>query len=171
MLVPALMAVTACGDAEEPAPLAGGEASDPLPNATMSPLAESDGPAPTLSLDALGDDLEADLGPTLGACAFAHDGETLMIAGAPDESGSRGRGVVQIAGVERLMTGERTGGPDYINAGPVMTDGDFTVEVRRGAGEGNPVGIESTRWPAELAIQQGMGAERVYRPGTWTCGV
>jgi len=181
----ALPALTACGDGDMPpqvqesgtpgeqARVAGSNASEPLPGATMSPLAEptgalDDGDGPVL--EALGSDVEVELGPTLGGCSFTRQGETLLIAGARQDQIARGRGVVQIGGLERVLVGERTGGPGYINSGPTMTDGEFTVEVRRGAG-GLAVGLDSTQWPADLAVRQGLGSKRLYRRGTWTCGV
>lgn len=125
----------------------------------------------TPRLEPIGDEPDVDLGPTLGGCSFAYEGDVLFIAGAEDDAASRGRGIVQIAGVDRLMTGTKAGGPDMINAGPAMTDGEYTVVLRRSGGEGEPTGIESVRWSADLVVRKGAAAEKTYTPGTWTCGV
>ena len=127
-------------------------------------------PAPPL-LQPIADVTSVDLGPTLGACTFAIGDTTLFIAGAGDENNARGKGVVQVDAEDMLLEGEQAGGPDYINSGPAMTDGTVSVEVRRAEGDGERYGVESTRWPAELAVRNGLGPERVYRSGTWTCGV
>ena len=167
LMLPVLALLAACGDrggGEEDAAVADA-APEPVP-AMTSPAADGG-----LQLQALGDTLEVDLGPTLGGCSFEHEGEVLLIAGAPDDRTARGRGVVQIAGAEHLLTGQSTGGPEYMNSGPTMSDGDYTVEVRRAEGEGEKAGIESTRWPADLVVRGGAAGERIYRPGTWTCGV
>ena len=170
-----LPALAACSDADIPqgtqeaegmsaeqARLVGVNAGEPL----AGPRGAGEEPV----LEAIGPDHTAELGPTLGGCAFTRQGETLFIAGAPDEENARGCGVVQIGGLERVLVSEQSGGPDYINAGPTMTDGEFTVAVRR-AGSGLAIGLDSTQWPADLAIRQGVESERLYKRGTWTCGV
>jgi len=129
---------------------------------------QPDGPT---GLEALGNVIRVDLGATLGACSFEEGGRTLLIAGAEEDSAARGRGVVQVGGAQRLLVGTRAGGPDYINSGPLLVDGDFTVQVRRGRGEGVQVDAESSQWPAELVVSRGGVDQQTYGPGTWTCGV
>lgn len=199
LVLPALLALAACGSADrereaEPvadltagaplaqhmgqAPLAPAGPAGPAPGQAARPggiatnaviaLGEAQGP---LELQALDNVIEVDLGPTLGACAFDHAGRTLLIAGAEDDSAARGTGVVQLGGLQRALVGQRGGGPDAINAGPSMSDGEITVEVRRAPGEGDATGIESTRWRADLVVRRGVEETRTYQPGTWTCGV
>ncbi len=132
---------------------------------------EIDAAGGPLQLEALGHVIQVDLGPILEGCSFQQDGETLLVAGAEQDSAARGRGVIQVGGSQRLLVGVRPGGPGYINAGPVLADDGFTVEVRRGGGEGLSGEMERTSWPAELVVQRGTAGEHTYGPGTWTCGV
>lgn len=140
-----------------------------LPNIRPDQRVAEAGPP---ELQPLGDNPDVDLGPTLGGCSFAHQGEVLFIAGAPADVNARGRGVIKIGGLDRLLTGTSAGGPEAVNAGSTMTNGEYTVEIRRGAGEGEPFGIESLRWPANLVLRKDMAEPvTIYSPGTWTCGV
>ena len=66
---------------------------------------------------------------------------------------------------------DRTGGPGYIEDGPVLTDGESTIRIDRTKGYGKAVGIESCEWPADLVVRNDMANERRYPGGTWTCGV
>ncbi|ANU08106.1 hypothetical protein [Paraurantiacibacter namhicola] len=127
-------------------------------------------PAPPM-LQPIADTQAVDLGPTMGACTFALGDVTLLVAGARDNEISRAKGVVQVDAEDMLLQGEETTGADYVTEGPSLTDGTISVEVRRGAGEGEAYGAESVRWPADLSVRSGLGPERVYRSGTWTCGV
>ena len=146
---------------------------DPLPGTSLEPeagateaAAESDAPL----LQPLGESIDAarDLPP---GCAFRHRGAVLFIAGAAERPRSRGRGVIQVDGADRLLTGEVPGGTAYVDRGPVMTDGEFTVEVVRAEGAGERVGTAQRRWAADLKVRRGMGSPRKYSPGQWTCGV
>jgi hypothetical protein len=128
------------------------------------------GGVPT-TLKPLEGESSADLGETLGGCSFEREGETLLVAGAPADADAPGRGVIRISGGERMLETEQAGGPDYINAGPVLGDGEFSVTVERAEGEGEPVGAEATQWPADLIVTNAAGEEWRYTPGTWTCGV
>ena len=122
-------------------------------------------------LEPMGTALEVDLGPTLGGCSFEHEGDVLFIAGAEDNANARGKGVVQIGGRDRVLAGAMMGGPEMIENGPTMTDGEYTVVVERNAGNGEAYGTESTRYPAELVVRKDAANEVRYAPGTWTCGV
>ena len=169
----ASLALAACGsddgvtdEAREEAP---GETGVAVDNIADEKAVGADAAVPLL--EPLGDEQSVDLGPTLGACSFEHEGDLLFIAGAPDESNARGNGVIQVAGRDRLLAGADMNGPEGINDGPTMTDGEYTVTIERGAGDGEVLGIESTRWPAELIVRKDMANEVRYAPGTWTCGV
>ena len=169
----ASLALAACGsddgvidEAREEAPNETGVAVD---NIADEKAVGADAAVPLL--EPLGDELSVDLGPTLGGCSFEHEGDVLFIAGAPDEDKARGNGVIQVAGRDRLLAGAEMTGPAGIDAGPTMTDGEYTVTVERGTGEGEAFGTESTRYPAELIVRKDMANEVRYAPGTWTCGV
>lgn len=190
-ILAAMAMLSACGFADEPADeaiataenlpaqqpqataaQATGNAPGPMRRTLPPPVLPTEGgPVGAAHLQGLGNVIEVDLGPTLGGCSFDHDGKTLLIAGARDDRVARGRGVLQVAGIQHSLVGERTGGPDYINSGPTMTDGEYTAEVRRAEGGGVPVGIESSQWPADLVVRRGLADQHVYSPGTWTCGV
>lgn len=122
-------------------------------------------------LEPIGSEPDVDIGPTLGGCSFEHEGQVIFIAGAPDNANARGSGVIQVNGRDRLLASTEMGGPEMIDAGPTMTDGEFTVEVERASGEGQSYGVESVRWPAALVARVNAENEIRYEPGTWTCGV
>ena len=148
----ALPMLAACSDASDKADtqldtksahqaqIAGKDAVEPAPAAAPSPVVTPAGERAAPELEALGARLDVDLGETLGGCAFAKGGKTLLVAGAPDDAAATGRGAVRIAGLTRLLTGKRAGGPDYINKGPAMSDGEVTVQVKRGRGRGHSGG-------------------------------
>ena len=167
------LVLAACGsddgvtdEAREEAPDETGVAVDNIAN---EKAVGADAPVPVL--EPLGDTSSVDLGPTLGACTFEKDGDTFFLAGAEDDAKARGKGVIQVGGRDRLLAGTDMTGPEGIDAGPTMTDGEYTVTVERGAGEGEPFGTESVRWPAELVVRKDMANEVRYAPGTWSCGV
>ncbi|GGD52282.1 hypothetical protein GRI62_05540 [Erythrobacter arachoides] len=174
-LTASALLLSACGNdvddgdvedqAREDAPEEAGVAVDGIASEQVEGI---DNPVPVLQN--IGD-VSVNLGPTLGGCSFEHNGETLFIAGAEDNRNARGNGVIQVSGVDRLLAGADLTGPAGIDAGPTMTDGEYTVTVERGAGQGTAFGVESARWPAELVVRKDMKNEVRYAPGTWTCGV
>ena len=172
MLAPAML-LAACdngtvddGDIEdqarEEAPDETGVAVDGIASEQVEGI---DDPVPVLQ--ALGT-TNRDLGPNLGACTFAHGGETLFLAGSERSANARGVGAIQVTGVDRRLAGAEMGGYDYVKAGPTMTDGEYTVTVERAEGSGQSAD-GGTRWAAELVVRKDMANEVRYAPGTWTC--
>ncbi|MCP9223336.1 hypothetical protein MKP08_11295 [Erythrobacter sp. LQ02-29] len=172
----AMAGLVACGDSTadrklpggEPAQTEAGQDTNVVPG--VEPKVSGSEPAVAV-LQPIGKNVDVDLGPNLGGCKFEKDDAVLLIAGAPDDTNARGMGVIKVGGVDRLMTGTTPGGPPAIDAGPTMTDGEYTVTVERGSGDGKSVGAESSQWPADLIVRKDMANERRYADGTWTCGV
>lgn len=170
------LALAACADPdnvtedeqlEDQAPVDYGVTVDNIAEESVPDAYDADNPL----LETLGTAQDVDLGPALGACSFAIGDETLLMVGTPIEDGARGKGVIQVAGVDRLLAGTRGYGPDGIQAGPTMTDGEFTVRVVRADGEGEVTGRDTTSWDARLFVRKDAGEEIPYGPGTWSCGV
>ena len=161
------------GTSPQQAQVAAGNPAKPLPGASMSPAVKPTGAADDPGapfLDVIARSVDADFG-VAEECAFTVDGNAmLLMAGATGRDNSRGKGAVRIKDLPRIMSTEQLGGPDYIRSGPVLTDGEFTVKVIRGAGAGAPMG-KGRQWPATLTVRKGLGPVRTYAPGQWTCGV
>ncbi|RPF70382.1 hypothetical protein [Aurantiacibacter spongiae] len=153
-------------EAREEAPDETGVAVDNIASERVEGI---DDPIP--ALEELGDPDDLDLGEMVGACSFASNDKVLFIAGSEGSDRARGRGVIQIAGRDRVLAGADMTGPEGIMDGPTMTDGEYTVTIDRGSGDGERVGAESTRWPAELVVSKDARSDVRYAPGTWTCGV
>ncbi len=158
LMTAATLVLAACGDSQQ-------VEEDTLPPTDMQtgdvaviPQLES------VSRDAI----DVDLDETLGVCTFAADGETLLVAGTTD--GTRGVGVISLAGEEVELTGSEMGGPDAISVGPMMFAGDYTVEINR-AETGGEAAMESTSYEATMALRKDGMSEVIYGPGTWECSV
>lgn len=173
-----LLALAGCGESEpevdetdisaetEEAPEELGEAAGNNANGDSQGI---DDGQPTL--EPIGSGLEVDIGPTLGGCSFEYEGQVILVAGADANANARGKGAIRIDGRDRLLKSTEMGGPEMIDAGPTMTDGEFTVEIERASGEGQSFGVESVQWPAALVARVNAENEIRYEPGTWTCGV
>lgn len=112
-----------------------------------------------------------DIGPTMGGCAFSIDDQVILIAGAPDNMDSTGRGILQLEGQRISVVGAMPGGPSYIESGPTMGDGTYIAEVIRDAGDPVEGENDTFEWGATMTVQQGTtGPLRSYGPGKWTCG-
>ena len=167
LAVPAL-ALAAC-DSDPVQPEQGDNAAvpeaDPGPEAGIQPkVAVEDAGEPMLM--PLGDGPGIDAGTQ--PCEFEWQDNTIFIASAPGDANSRGKGVIKIDGVDRILTGDRLYGPDGIAAGPTMTDGEFEVSVERAEGEGSLEG-DRRSWDAQLVARLNMDASRNYEGGKWVC--
>ncbi|NYH94334.1 hypothetical protein [Novosphingobium marinum] len=112
----------------------------------------------------------------IGGCAFRDEGgRELLSVGRPDTfdraAGSAGPalGVARIGG-EVVELEAQTASAQYVEAGPVLVGGGYTLRVDRAEGEGSPVGVESSEWPADLTVIAADSATTIYSPGTWRCG-
>lgn len=99
------------------------------------------------------------LGSGAGGCTFKQGANTLLVVGARDADKERAKGVIQIAAEDLLLEAEKVRGLDELGNGINLTDGTYSVEVRK---------VSDTA--SELAVRAGLGPERVYRDGSWSCG-
>ena len=141
------------------------EARDVPIDAQGQPVDAGDGPV----LQALGSLAGVDLGPRVGGCTFQHsDGRDLLVTGAAQASGVAARGAVRSGGVIVMLQSPDRIGVDGLKAGPTLTGGNLTVQVRRAAGEGEKSGAV-TSWNANLGVTDTDGRQRLYSPGRWVC--
>jgi hypothetical protein len=117
------------------------------------------------AIEPLAADRIPDIGATALTCSFRYQGSTLLITGLEAEANSRGKGVVQIGGTDRILTGTDALGAEGMRNGPTMTDGEFTINVVRG-----PAGQGTRDRSDTLIVRMNMANERRYSPGSWTCG-
>lgn len=173
------LALVACGDNARQEDLTTDDEIEGLTNAQDPSLVNVEGevvavedgestPPPPM-LQPIGDEPSIALGGATGACAFRVGNAMLFAAGAKEGDRARAKGVIQIEAEDMLLEGDMTGGTDYLEKGPSMTDGTYSVELRRGPGVGTKTAA-GTEYPATLAVRSGLGPERRYAGGTWTCG-
>lgn len=156
------LALAACSNEQE------GESADDF-SARVGSAAETAGPAPVattavqapppanvdvLALEQLGNIAGVDLGPRDGGCTFTSNGTELLIAGAPDDVASAGRGVVRIGGKLYLLAS--AGGLPAIRQGTRFTGEGITVAVS-GAGQS-----------ATLTVTDSAGRSKAVA-GSWVC--
>jgi hypothetical protein len=131
-----------------------GEPGTPAPIETTAVAAPIPAGVDATALEQLGNIAGVDLGPRDGACTFTSGGAELMIAAAPDDFASAGRGVVRAGGT--LYQHSSTGGLPAIRRGTRFLGQGITVDVAGG-------GQSST-----LTVTDSAGKAKTF-PGTWVC--
>jgi hypothetical protein len=169
LVLSALVLLAACGRSEE-------EAAPVAP--TPTPTVVAAGAA--LALDPLqnGDgQVVADGMSNVGGCAFYDkDGRHLLSVGIPDNydlavgAGGDAIGVARIKGEAIKLTAVKADA-GYVEGGPQLTGGGFTLTVMRAEGEGKPLDREEVEYAADLVVADGGGDSHTYTPGGWRCGV
>jgi hypothetical protein len=142
-------------------------------------------PTPTpseasLSLDPLQDGdgkVVADSMNNVGGCAFYDDSQRLLLSvGIPDNygrpvgAGGDAIGVARVNGAQTKLTAEK-GDASYVEAGPKLNGGGYTLTVLRAQGEGKTLDREEVEYMADLTVSAGNGVARTYTAGRWRCGV
>lgn len=125
--------------------------------------------APTgkAQLTPLAADAPKALGQIRGGCSFIYQSRSLLVVGAPDTTDSTGNGVLVIDGRQVVLPGAAQGGPQYVESGPTLSGGGYSVAVVRA--EGAPrVNAGRNEWSADLLVT-GPGGETRFSPGTWNC--
>ncbi len=154
------LAIAMCGCVQSSDARDGGE------NVSNSAAAD---PLELRAVDRPGDADALNRTEALGGCTFRSDGaEALLIVGVPSSPSMEVIGVARIAGRLTTLHGDGVG-PDSVRKGPVMRSGGVTLTVRHGDGEGQSVGPDARRWPAELTVRNSGGESRTYSAGGWSC--
>jgi hypothetical protein len=107
-----------------------------------------------LALEQLGNVAGVDLGPRDGGCTFASDGLEMLIAGAPADPASAGRGVIRLGGQLYLLAS--VGGLNALRQGT------------RFSGEGVTVDVAGSGQAATLTVTDGGGRQKAVA-GSWVC--
>ncbi|HWK40857.1 MAG TPA: hypothetical protein VNR60_02905 [Croceibacterium sp.] len=107
-----------------------------------------------LALEQLGNIGGVDLGPRDGGCTFASGETELMIAGAPADPASAGRGVIRLGG--KLYQLSSAGGLNALRQGT------------RFSGEGVTVDVAGSGQAATLTVTDGGGRQKAVA-GSWVC--
>ena len=131
-----------------------GEPGTPAPTETSAVAAPIPAGVDATALEQLGNIAGVDLGPRDGACTFTSGGAELMIAAAPDDFASAGRGVVRAGGT--LYQLASTGGLPAIRRGTRFLGQGITVDIQ-GAGQSS-----------NLTVTNAAGQSKTF-PGTWVC--
>lgn len=175
LMVSAAIVLAACSQGEDSAEsgedfaarVGNGEAT-PAPQGTVAPPESTEARtsavpqgADPLALEKLGNIARVDLGPRDGGCTFSLEAQELLLAGAPNDPATMGRGVVRIGG-ELINVTAQDGGLEAIYAGPTMTADGVTVRVVPAPGN------EATR-TADLYVAAD-GKQRKFAGGQWACG-
>jgi hypothetical protein len=137
---------------------AGDEAAAPDPAAQESVPVAAPPPADVdvRNLEPLGNIAGADLGPRDGGCTFTAGENPLLLAGAPNDPASSGKGVVR-AGGKLYLLGAAPGGMAAIRQGTRFTGEGVTVEVTPTTGQA-----------AILKVTDGQGRS-ANLSGMWIC--
>jgi hypothetical protein len=169
LLLSTLVLLAACGRSED-------DAAPVTPTPTPTAVAAASGLAlePLQSNDGM---IVADNMSNVGGCAFYDkDGRHLLSVGIPDNydlpvgAGGDAIGVARIKGQTIKLTANK-GDAGYVEAGPQLTGGGFTLTVMRAEGEGKPLDREEVEYAADLVVADGGGDSQTYSPGGWRCGV
>jgi hypothetical protein len=157
-LILSVLLLAACGSSEDA----------PDDAATATPVAAEPS---ALSLEPLqnGDgSVVADNMSNVGGCGFYDkDGRNLLSVGIPDNyglaegAGGPAIGVARPNGEQTKFTAEKADA-GFIESGPKLSGGGFTLTVLRAEGEGKPLDREEVEYAAD---------SRTYSPGGWRCGV
>jgi len=131
-----------------------GEPGTPAPVETTAVAAPIPPDVDATALEQLGNIAGVDLGPRDGACTFTSGGAELMIAAAPDDFASAGRGVVRAGGT--LYQLSSAGGLPAIRRGTRFLGQGITVDIA-GAGQS-----------ASLTVTDAGGKAKTF-PGSWVC--
>jgi len=131
-----------------------GEASAPAPVETAVMVAPVPAGVDVLALEQLGNISAVDLGPRDGGCTFASDGIEMLIAGAPADPASAGRGVIRLGG--KLYQLSSAGGLNALRQGT------------RFSGEGVTVDVAGSGQAATLTVTDGGGRQKAVS-GSWVC--
>lgn len=107
------------------------------------------------------------LGKIEGGCSFIYQSRSLLVVGAQNSTDATGNGVLVIDGQQVVLPGAAQGGPQYVESGPTLTGGGYTVSVIRGEGAPRSAGGRN-EWSADLKVTGPQG-ETVFSPGTWNC--
>ncbi len=145
--------------------------------------AASPAPSPSgasLSLDPLQDGdgkIVADNMSNVGGCAFYDEGQRLLLSvGIPDNygrpvgAGGDAIGVARVNGAPAKFTAEK-GDAAYVEGGPKLSGGGYTLAVLRAQGEGKTLDREEVEYMADLVVAGAGGVARTYSSGSWRCGV
>lgn len=170
VLILSALLLAACGRSEE----------ETSPNVSPVPTPTVAAPSPALSLSALqsGDGAVVSEGMSnVGGCSF-HDaaGTLLLSVGIPDNydlpvgAGGDAIGVARINGTRTKLTADQADA-GFVENGPRLTGGGFTITVLRAEGEGRTLDRELVEYAADLVVADGSGDSRTYSPGGWRCGV
>lgn len=175
-LLPALILLAACGpeaapptDPEPRVVPTGPADTPPPPEREPEPLAPG-GSGPQLQPMRF-EEFSTVIEPGLG-CSFAlRDSDAaLFVASAGDERSERPQGLVKLRDTLVPLRSDSAGGYQALVGGAGMRSEALSVRVDRAEGDGEQVGIETTRWPATLTVTQDEGGTTVYRPGWYSCG-
>ena len=152
--------------------------SDKAPDEAATPTATPSDAG--LSLDPLqeGDGkIVADSMSNVGGCAFYDEGQRLLLSvGIPDNygrpvgAGGDAIGVARVNGTPAKLTAEK-GDAAYVEGGPKLSGGGYTLTVLRAQGEGKTLDREEVEYMADLVVAGAGGAARTYSSGGWRCGV
>ncbi|MGX7895133.1 hypothetical protein [Tsuneonella sp. HG222] len=165
------LALAACSNEPDPA------ASDTVQDAEDARVEENSGLSPAVNeqnavettavpeLEAFATDRTPGIPGAVVTCSFKLGTNTLLITGLEPQANARGKGIVQVGGEERILTGTAALGADGMRAGPTMTDGEYTVVVERES----KTGAAAAGVPATIVSRYNMANERRYGPGLWTC--
>lgn len=124
-------------------------------------------PTGSAQLTPLTKDAPRALGKIKGGCSFIYQGRSLLVVGAEDNADATGNGVLVIDNRQVVLPGAAQGGPMYVESGPTLSGGGYTVAVARA--EGAPtVNAGRNEWSADLTVS-GPGGETTFSPGTWNC--
>ena len=159
------LALQGCSNADESesaddyaARVGAGEAT-PVPPAAQESVPVTAAPPADVDvrkLEQLGNIAGADLGPRDGACTFSTGGTELMLAGAPADPATSGKGVVR-AGGKLYLLGAGPGGMSQVRQGTRFTGAGITIDVSAGANQ-----------TAVLRVTDGQGRSADFS-GNWIC--
>lgn len=156
--VAALLAVALQGCSGESADAAEQEAAAPADAVSGVVTAAPPAGVDMRNLEPLGDIAGVDLGAQDGNCTFSFQGNTLLVAGAPDDAAASGKAVVRAGGELYLLTAPR-GGIEKVRGGTLFTGAGFMVRVV----QLKPAKFNKAQ--VEVFVENGQ----MLRIGEWNC--
>ncbi|WP_120715667.1 hypothetical protein [Tsuneonella amylolytica] len=182
VILAAVAVLAACSKSGDDAATGGDNAGDFAQRAGVGGALAANGPVPSVAevnaqpvvaptgkaqLTPLTKEAPRALGRIKGGCSFIYQGRSLLVVGAEDTTDASGNGVLVIDGRQVVLPGAAQGGPQYVESGPTLTGGGYTVAVLRGDGAPT-INAGRNEWSADLKVD-GPGGETVFSPGTWNC--
>ncbi|MCV0383981.1 MAG: hypothetical protein K5799_11080 [Erythrobacter sp.] len=109
--------------------------------------------------------------PGLGCSFDAQSGDTIFVATAPDNPEAVAMAVIKAGTVPVLLEASDAGGYATLQSGGSFSNGmGLFVTITRNPDEGTLGEIETTSWPARLAVHSAEGLKREYAGGIYACG-